>query len=122
MRAFGTCISEINQEVARELPLDVEIPLLNVRRREVGQSCTVTVSLHVDQALVPAKGRSNSVGLIRQPRRIEGVDEQVVWCVIPAHVNRQEEHPVAQPDHRVLVQLVGGAYTRADMLPSWEWT
>src|SRR5215469_13025634 len=137
MRAFGTCIGNVDQQVARELPLDIEVPLLHIGSRVVGCSRPVAPALDINQALIPSEGRNdssrrewirergsrgNSIRLSDQPRRDERVDEQVVGCVVPAHVNRQVEHPVTKPDDGVFVDLVGGPQAWADMLPGWKCT
>ena len=60
MRALGASVSDVHQQVPRELTLNVQIPLLNVWGRVVDRGRFVAIALNIDQRLVSPEGRGDS--------------------------------------------------------------
>src|SRR5438034_6298184 len=131
MGALGPGVSDVKQRIARELALDVEVPLLRVGCRIIRQGRFVAIPLHIDQSLIPPEGwndtkrfrigqriqRCNSIRLRSLPRCREGVDEQVMRSIIPPHVYRQIKDSIPSPDHRIFVELVRNSKTWFCMVP-----
>src|SRR5690242_9186820 len=132
--ALGPGIGYVKKQVSRELTLNVEVPLLHVRRRVVRQGRFVAVPLHINQGLVPSERRNdsaqtcregieqrglgcNSIRLGRLPRRGKRVDEKVVGRVIPPHVYWQIKDSIPGPDDRIFVELVRNSKTWLHMVP-----
>src|SRR5579859_6757023 len=128
MRALRPSVGYVEKQVAGELTLDVEVPLLHVGCGVIRQGRFVAIPLHIDQRLIPPEGwndstlrsrfrvgqgirRCNSIGLRSCPRRREGVDEQVMRSIIPPHVYRQIKDSIPRSDHRIFVELVRNSKT-----------
>src|SRR5580765_8305049 len=132
--ALGPGVGYVKEQIPRELALDVEVPLLYVRRFIAAGSCSEAVPLHVDQSLVSPERRSdsawegigqrilggNAIRLYREQIRIITVNEEVMRSIVPTTIHREVKHPITGSDDRVLVKLIGQTDTRADVVPRIE--